>query len=342
MKLSFYTIRFCKKDEYNKLVDFIHDYWDENHVFCRNKDIFEFQHGDACEGEYDFIIAVHNETNEIHAVLGFISSSRYDEGDIKNPVFVAGALWKVRDDIHNNEIGKLGLDVLYYLLKKFPDSAYITLGLSKYSQDIYNALHFDFGIMNHYYIASSELAEFKIAENPVVCVNIQCNTEYELAEVDEVPVGFDTYYYPTKNANYIKNRYINHPFYKYKLLGVFGANDLLSIWVTREIEIEGSKCIRIVDIVGDIGKIGNIGGNIHKYLKACKAEFVDCYNYGIYESIFMTIGFRKVEGDTIIPNYYEPFERRNVDIHYAACSKQPVVIFKGDCDQDRPNLLEIK
>lgn len=340
MKLNLYTIRLCKTEEYNRLVKFFHDYWSENHVFCRNKEIFEFQHGDAGHGEYDFIIAVHNDTGEIHAVLGFISFSRYDEGNAEQPICISGALWKVRDDVENKEIGKLGLGVLYYLLKKFPNSAYITLGLSKDSQDIYNALHFDFGIMNHYYIASSYTSGFKIAKNPVVNTRTVINSEYDLREINEVPPDFDSFYYPAKNAKYIENRYLKHPFYEYKLLGVYKSETLQAVWVTREIEIEESRCIRIVDIVGNMECISGIEGNVQHYLKLRDAEFVDCYNHGIASNVFKGIGFREVGGNTIIPNYFEPFEKRNIDIYYAALSKQPVVIFKGDCDQDRPNLLE--
>ena len=101
MRMNLYTIRLCRTDEYGKLIDFFRKYWSENHVFCRNKEIFEFQHGDGQNGTYDFVTAVHNETGEIHAVLGYISSSRYDNGDPAKPQAVYGALWKVRKDIHN-------------------------------------------------------------------------------------------------------------------------------------------------------------------------------------------------------------------------------------------------
>ncbi len=339
MKLSLYDIRQCKKDEYPKLVSFFRDYWGENHVFCRNKEIFEFQHGDAENGEYDFIIAIHNRTNEIHAVLGFISFSRYDGRDPENPICVSGALWKVRNDIKNKEIGKLGLGVLYFLLKRFPQASYITLGLSKYSQDIYQALHFDFGIMDHYYIASKHVEEYKIAMHPIVNQDVDSNFECELLDIEGVPSGFDSYFYPTKSVAYINNRYLKHPFYVYKLIGVYKNEELLSIWVTREIEVGGHKCVRIVDIVGNMSRIPNIEGNVNEFLKLRDAEYIDCYCHGIDNYVFESMGFKRVCGNVIIPNFFEPFERKNVDIHYAALSPKPVVIFKGDCDQDRPNLL---
>lgn len=341
MKLNLYTIRLCKFDEYEKLVEFFRKYWSEKHVFCRNKEIFEFQHGCGAsrDGAFDFIVAVHNDTGEIHAVLGYISSSRYDGGDVKKPNAVYGALWKVREDIQNKEIRKLGLGVLYYLLKMFPDSAYITLGLSRFSQQIYDALHFNFGLMNHYYIAARHTIDFRIASAPVVNPKSRCSDDYYMRFLDVIPDGFDSFYYPGKNANYIAKRYMEHPFYKYKLAGIYRQEELLTVWVIREAMANGRKCLRIVDVVGDIRRVQNLEGNIHTLLKECDAEYIDCYNYGIDEEVFFGIGFYKVEGDTIIPDYFEPFEKKNIDIHYAFLSKKPVVIFKGDGDQDRPNLL---
>ena len=341
MKLKLYTIRLCRKDEYDKLIGFLHDHWNANHVFCRNKEIFEFQHGRAENGEYDFVIAVHNETDEIHAVLGFILPSTYDGSDSNHPEAVYGALWKVRDDVNNKEVGKLGLGVLSYLLKRYPEADYITLGLSKDSQAIYEALHFDFGKMNHYYIASKEIKEFRIADHPTVDSNAKMNTDYKLSFIDGIPEDFDSYYNPHKGAEYINGRYLNHPFYDYKLIGVFRDADLKMIWIARDIETENSKCIRIVDMVGNMGDVANIEGNVQEFLKENEAEYVDCYNYGIKKESFLNTGFREVDKDTIIPNYFEPFEKRNVDIHYACFGRHSNVIFKGDGDQDRPNLLNM-
>lgn len=341
MKLKNYTVRLCRKDEYNKLISFLHDYWNPNHVFCRNKGIFEFQHGYSKDGYYDFVVAVNNKTDEIHAVLGFIRSSRYDENDTK-PQAIYGALWKARDDVKDKESGKLGLAVLSYLLKLFPESDYLTLGLSKDSQLIYEALHFDFGKMNHYYVASKYFKNFKICENPDIDKSSTINGEFELKNINSFPEDFEPYYFPKKQAEYIRNRYLEHPFYVYKLLGVFKNNTLLSVWVYRECEIEDHNCLRIVDMIGKLDGISDINGNIQSFLEKNDCEYVDCYNYGIEKDVFFKIGFNEVEGDCIIPNYFEPFEKKNVDIHYAAFGKHDAVIFKGDGDQDRPNLLNMK
>jgi hypothetical protein len=45
------------------------------------------------------------------------------------------------------------------------------------------------------------------------------------------------------------------------------------------------------------------------------------------------------DGNLIIPNYFEPFEQKNVKIELAYKADFPYVAFKGDSDQDRPNIL---
>ena len=112
------------------------------------------------------------------------------------------------------------------------------------------------------------------------------------------------------------------------------------IWIIRKISVNDHACLRIVDMAGNVNERLNIEGNIQNLLREYSAEYIDCYNHGIDREYFSAMGFNEVTGDTIIPNYFEPFEKKNIDIHYASYSKFPTVIFKGDCDQDRPNLLE--
>lgn len=344
--LSLYSIRQCRAEEYDKLIEFIAKFWNRNHVFCRNKKVFGFQHTDASSGEYDFIIAVHNATDEIHGVLGFISSSTYDQEDRQNPKFVSGALWKVRDDIENREIGKIGLALLYDLLKRFPTSTYMTVGLTEVSRRIYDALHFERGVMNHFYIPSEEEKDFRIAKHPALRESDRVEKTvldiYKIKEILEIPEMFETYYAPPKTPTYVKHRYLKHPFYEYRLLGIYRESKLQTVWVVRDAQALGHSCIRIVDILGNMEEITDIYDEVQKYLQEKQAEYIDCYNCGIEKKVFLNMGFYEVEGETIIPNYFEPFESKNIELQYAFYSTTPVVMFKGDCDQDRPNLLDLE
>ena len=66
-------------------------------------------------------------------------------------------------------------------------------------------------------------------------------------------------------------------------------------------------------------------------------------NYGIKKEVFLNMGFQLLDieqEDIILPNYFEPFEKRNVAIEIAYKAQyEGYVAFKGDSDQDRPNVL---
>jgi hypothetical protein len=64
--------------------------------------------------------------------------------------------------------------------------------------------------------------------------------------------------------------------------------------------------------------------------------------FGIPENILFKSGFNKLKrksSETIIPNYFEPFEQKNITIDFFVSSQEMgnVRIYKGDGDQDRPN-----
>tara|TARA_B100000029_G_scaffold489450_1_gene547228 strand:- start:327 stop:581 length:255 start_codon:yes stop_codon:yes gene_type:complete len=74
------------------------------------------------------------------------------------------------------------------------------------------------------------------------------------------------------------------------------------------------------------------------------AEYIDFYNFGIEKRVLVSNGFikREPKSDIVIPNYFEPFQKKNVDLYFAfKCNKKyRFIINKGDGDQDRPSIIE--
>ena len=93
--------------------------------------------------------------------------------------------------------------------------------------------------------------------------------------------------------------------------------------------------------MGEHENLPNIYNEVQLHLKTENAEYIDCVNFGIDEETFLNAGFTKLhlDRDTIIPNYFEPFERKNIKIEFSYKSKKPYMVFKGDSDQDRPNII---
>ena len=72
-----YEIRFCALEEYELLIHFIKEYWNENHIFVKSKQALDFQHLDKKNKRYNFIIAYNTTSKEFDAILGFILLSQY-------------------------------------------------------------------------------------------------------------------------------------------------------------------------------------------------------------------------------------------------------------------------
>ena len=112
----------------------------------------------------------------------------------------------------------------------------------------------------------------------------------------------------------------------------------------REILVKKKKrsIIRIVDAFGNF-KLFKICNKFYDYLfEIFNSEYLDVLNIGINEKIFLSSGMVKANyTKTTIPNYFEPFLKKNKKIifahHYKL--KKKIYVFKGDGDQERPNLL---
>ena len=124
---------------------------------------------------------------------------------------------------------------------------------------------------------------------------------------------------PIKSNTYIKNRFLNHPVYKYKVYAIFKKDRILALCVIRPILHEGITVLRIVDFIGANKSFALLSDFILAMLKEYDAEYIDLYSHGVQLELLKQAGFinrEKVEG-LVIPNYFEPFEQKNIDLKFA-------------------------
>lgn len=343
---SKYDIRFANIDDLDLIKKFINEHWKVNHVMATSQQLIDFMHLNGCK--YNFLIAVNKERNEIDALQGFIPTSQYDSELLLNGDSW-GAIAKRRSDIKNDEIGSIYLKTLSLLLL---DENYHSFGAISISQDAYNVLsplHFQTGYLSHYYILNPDIIDFNIAVVPSNVLKKESfgfDSEYKLKHIDietlqDAPTNL---YRPLKSKVFFINRYFKHPFYHYHFLGIYNSDNVLtSIWVYRKIEVRNSSCLRIVDVLGKFDEIDRLKEQFIEILREENAEYIDVLNYGIPSYIFHKIGFEELNYDSnevIIPEYFEPFLRENKKIIIAYDSDyDDYVVFKGDGDQDRPNMI---
>jgi hypothetical protein len=330
-----YTLDLCKYEEVEELKSYLNTYWQKDHVLVKSRELFDWQYKE--DGYYNFVIGRNNNTGKIDGAMGFIPVYHFDENLKQNNEFY-GALWSTNE----NAGPGLGMAIMKYVWRRFKPTSYLGLGLSEIAVRMYKALKQEMGILDHYYYLNQYCDDYKIAtvkkklkkqliDNPKVVIS----EVYRLSEI-----ALKHKYKPVKSIDYMINRYQKHPIYTYRFMGVYESNELTCIWVIRKVNVNNSSCIKIVDMFGSINRLGDIANSLNEFLVSEKAEYIDCLNYGIGESVFKQMGFKRLDhnGKDIIPNYFEPFEKKNIIYEFAIDNMvDDYVIFKGDGDIDRPN-----
>jgi len=227
-------------------------------------------------------------------------------------------------------------------------------GINESSEKIYKLLGLKVGILNQHFIHNNELNNYKIAKIPKYIlkkknkIKIDNKLTFKKISLKEINQKFNFSKYsfriPFKDYNYFKKRFFKHPVYVYDTYGTFNGKKLLSILVTRVNKFKKSSCLRIVDFYGDENTLSTFTYNLIYIMKSCEYEYIDIFSLGLSEKILSKAGFIKINKkrkNIIIPNYFEPFIRRNIDIKYFTDLKnlKNLRIFKSDGDQDRPNFF---
>lgn len=323
----------CGAERVEQLIAFIDCHWKKDHIFVRDRELFDWQHKSG--NHYNFVLALQDE--EIIAILGFIPTSQFSPAlAVHRQAWLA--IWKVREDV---KYPGLGLLILKFLIKQYELATVCSLGLSQAVIPIYKALKYEVGQLNHYVFFHPSRTDFTLVtppsnyQVPSLSVDFQIRKVVDLAGIQEAESLFDRQ--PMKDAIYILNRYIHHPRYCYQVLAVYKQSQVISLIVYREIIHNGTKLARIVDVQGESVLTEKYNSVIAQWLEREDLEYIDIVSNLEIEA---GSGFRhNVDDNFVVPNYFEPFEMKNITIDYAYKSAiANVSIFRGDSDQDRPNL----
>jgi len=346
-----YNIYFCSAHEIQELKSFIHSYWKNNHSLAVSQLLMDWQYHCKENNSYNFVIARHNTSHEIHGILGFIPTRHFDSSMNGDNFWLS--IWKIREDV---KVAGLGLFLHEFLnINKKPQSI-CAIGLSAQVIPIYKLMGYKVGVLNHYYLVNRAIKDFKLIDHfdgKHDVIDAISNVEkkfhhygkpdfYQLMQKD-IPFT-PSPQTPYKSPHYFFKRYCCHPIYTYHIYGVMDQHCLRGLLVIRRVSHDHNYALRVIDYFGNpVDLIGTLDA-FQYLLKIHSAEYVDFYNTGIEEKIFNAIGFIKREKTSkiIIPNFFEPFEKKNIDLDFAYQSNagENFVIFKGDSDQDRPNLIQ--
>ncbi|MGL6120264.1 MAG: hypothetical protein ACRC0V_07115, partial [Fusobacteriaceae bacterium] len=248
-----------------------------------------------------------------------------------------------------------GIECLDFVLQK-ENMTVSACGINEKVKTIYDYYGFVTGKMKHFYILNSEKKGFKIAK---IEKNIYSNSdaskhlclENEIVKFEDFEqfkneVNLELFRENKffKSSEYLKKRYFTHPYYLYDKYGVLENDKVVAIVIARKIEINNSSCYRIIDFIGDEEQLRKLSSFFVKLISDNNYEYIDFYQIGIDDDIMLKAGFvERTENDSnIIPNYFEPFLPKNIELYYCTTCKEKFKMFKGDGDQDRPSVAKSK
>lgn len=329
---------FVTLDQADELMTFIREHWSERHVLARSRAVLDWQHRDGAAGRYNFLIA--RKDARIVGMLGFIPASRYDPALVGDRDTIWLTTWRVVED----EATGLGLLLMRELADRLDYGWIGTAGLNPKTRAVYDAMGYRTGRMTrHYRLAAGAGAVLAVvpADWPAPRPASTGGTLAALtaADIDPAPV---TAQVPTKSPAQFAARYLDHPFYTYRLYRA-ETGGTAAIVAVRACEHDGAQALRIVDLLGDPAALAGCGTALDALAAEDGSEYIDFYcSQRLVPLVEAGFDMLETQGPLILPSYFEPFDQSNVDILYSLDGPggdAAIVICKGDCDQDRPSLL---
>lgn len=323
-------IRFAESKDIDGIMTFIDTYWRKGHILGNNRDFFEYEHS-LPEG-VSYVISEDGAGN-INAILGYIPYGKTDRD-------IMTVMWKANHTAHSS----LGLELFKFLKDNGDARIMASPGSNPKLKGLYRYLGYQFGKMTQWYrLHKQNIYEIAKIENSNIPKVSSGSPFIILSDWNALEDSFDFNNYtrnikPYKEAWYIKKRYYDHPIYKYNVYGILNdGHKTALIVVFRVINVDGINIVRLIDCIGDFSYMRSLSKLLDAVLEENNAEYVDCYEVGIKDEYMKESGWLKTEGSgNIIPNYFAPFTRENIDLFYFS-SDPDIVLFKGDGDQDRPN-----
>jgi hypothetical protein len=226
------------------------------------------------------------------------------------------------------------------------------VGFNPDTEPIYRALGYRVGQLEHFVMPNvratraelADLAAWPYAPEPdrTPLVAHRLTGAELLHDVSQSDIAPSRASVPGKTPTYFFERYVSHPMYEYLVFQLRSRDRAVALLACRVAARGERRALRIVDFAGSADLIARTGPAVQALAQEVDAEYADIYCTGLDRSLFERAGFSWVnpDGPAVVPDHFEPFERRNIRVRYAVATPGAAVrIFKGDSDQDRPNLV---
>ena len=348
-----FEIRLAYVEEKSEILDFIRNHWKKNHIYLQRIDLFDYLH--QGKNHLNVVIAKDIVTSAILAIHAFIPYENFDNSFKHSSIFLS--IWKVREDVN---IAGLGLRTIKFIENNLEIKPILiqALGYAKEVLPLYERLGYTIGKLSHHVLINNTLDNYEILKkgnstNFLTEKETQADDLY-MRQIDQgelVNLNTDKFNFlckgliPEKSKEFILAKYRDHPIYQYNYCLIFDKkNEYKLFFIYRKIQINNSNILRIVDVIGSEQNFEKIKHQLLELIIKNDSEYLDIYHFGLDDKSLKKADFidRYNSGGLIVPNYFEPFVRSNIDINYAFLStgrEKNIRFFKGDGDQDRPSLI---
>ena len=326
------NLKRLKIDEYNNFKKFLIKNYYKNHILAKNKNLFDWFY--KSNKFYNFIIALKNKS--IIGVIGYIPLKKFDKKLKKNHYFFSIA------SVLKSKVPGIFLKLILKV-RSFNTSDFVgVVGINQELLNFHRWIGYKVFLMNHHFFQNKNF-KIKILKKKykrtiiAKTLNIIKINKNNLSLIDKNIFKKQT---PQKSNTYLLNRYIKNPFYKYNIYLLKKSNIKILV-ISRILKVKKVSILKIIDCIYNREDFKYIGTSLQKILEETKCEYADMYSYGISKKLCQKSGFlNRYQGKEIIPEYFEPFVNKNIDIYGAYISKNKNIrLFKGDGDMDRPSIL---
>lgn len=350
-------IGFATVQDEPRIIEFLRDHWQSNHVFVTNPEVLCWQHQspDAPGDSLTYVLAscVRGDgVDDVVALLGFIPFRRFDPDAAWTEL--ALAIWKVKEGAG---APGLGLYLLSRIQRDLKPDMIVAIGISPTVKPIYQTLGYEVSTLSHWALfggfgAKEPSVAVGVPREAMRSISVVAGIELIAIVGECLPSGIKVEdidalgraAIPGKSWAYLINRFVRHPWYDYELRVVVLNGQIRAVLVWRRVTCQSGLILRIVDIVGDGNVLASCGGHLQSEVVEAGAEYIDLMHWGLSPEALRDGGFVSPydHSNLVLPSRFAPFEQCSTPIEIAfkvAASRngQRLQLFRADSDQDRPN-----
>lgn len=329
--MSGYSFRRAVSSDRAAIVQFMNLHWGSRHPLINLPDYFTYyyQNGDPTAELLNFALCLEDE--KIAAVCGFIPSSQ-------NGREIWISIWCADKKAKGS-----GLELMAQMPALTGAKRMSCNNIRPNTIPFYEFLGYTGARMGHFYRLGrrGEYRVARIADRAILPVSgdgvLRRFKTFEDLKKHFVPPMTA---HPYKDLWYLERRYFHYPRQDYLVYGGFAERGCPLLFCLRQVPVNGTCVLRLVDLVGDFALLPRFGRALDGLLAEMDAEYMDCYCWGIPAPTMAAAGLceRNENSVNIIPHYLTPPLIQNVEYYLFTSDPQGFVMFRADGDQDRPNI----